>query len=143
MHRQRVAAVLELVLDLDRFAGQLSELAHGDESGPELMGERTGEDESARFDPHDDFDPLLLIPLGQQIHYVTEGRPVLEERRDVLEQDAFGREILDVADLRPETGQLHRGGILRAPAAPHKDPVKRMLTRPGCPHVSTPTLAGR
>src|SRR5437870_5436616 len=37
VHRQRVAAVLELVLDFDRLAGQLSELAHGDEAGPELM----------------------------------------------------------------------------------------------------------
>src|SRR5262247_1841438 len=47
VHRQRVTAVLELVFYLDRLAGQLAELAHRDEAGSQLVGDRTAENEPA------------------------------------------------------------------------------------------------
>src|SRR2546425_9281153 len=103
VHRQSVATVLELVFHLDRFPGQLAKLAHGDESRTELMRQCPGEDESTRLDADDDLDPLLLVALGQKVDDITEGRPVLEEGRDVLEKDALRRKILDVADLGSET----------------------------------------
>src|ERR671931_1415409 len=47
---QRVASVLELVLDLDRLAGELAELANGHEACAQLVRHRAREDEPARLD---------------------------------------------------------------------------------------------
>ena len=46
--REGAAAVLELVLHLDRLRRELAELADGHESRVELVRERTGKDEAAR-----------------------------------------------------------------------------------------------
>src|SRR5881296_294434 len=63
--RERVAAVLELVLDLDRLARKLAGLAHRHEPRLELMRKGSAEDEAARFDADDHVDSLLLIAPGE------------------------------------------------------------------------------
>src|SRR5437660_1308598 len=115
--RQRVPAVLELVLDFDRLPGELAELPHRHEARAELVGHRAAEDEAAGLDADDDLDARVPVPRGQMVDDVVEGRSVLEERRDVLEEDALGREILDVADLRAELGDFHDGSYVRRPSA--------------------------
>src|SRR5262249_61783364 len=62
--RERVAAILELVLDLDRLAGALDGLAPRHESSLQLLRQRAPQDEAARFDADDQVNPLGLIALG-------------------------------------------------------------------------------
>src|SRR5919106_1803874 len=88
VHGQRVAPVLELVLDLDRLGRQLAELAHGDEARLELMRDGAAEDEATRLDAHHQVDPVGLVPVGQRVDSVAPGGAILEQGRDVLEQDA-------------------------------------------------------
>src|SRR5947199_5591848 len=112
---ERVAPVLELVLDLDGLARELTELPHGDETRAQLVGERPAEDEPARLDGDHDVHALLLIAAREHVDHVVERRTVLEKGGDVLEEDPLGWEVPDVTDLRPEVGDVHRAPILRAP----------------------------
>src|SRR5207245_5091355 len=59
----------------------------------------------------------VLMPRGKMVDDVVERRSVLEERRDVLEEDALGREVLDVADLRAKLGHFHDASHVRRPSA--------------------------
>src|SRR5262249_58978939 len=104
---QRVTAVLELVFYLDRLARQLAELAHRHEPRTELMGDRAGKDEAPRLDADHDVDPVFGVIGGQHVDYRADRRSILQQGGDVFEEDAFGREILDVADLRPQLGDVH------------------------------------
>ena len=71
------------------------------------MRDGAAEDEAARFDPDHHVDPLALILTGQRFDGEPPRRAILEQRGDVLEENAFGREILDVADLASELGDVH------------------------------------
>src|SRR5215831_104323 len=108
VHCECVASVLELVLHLDRLARKLARLAHRHETRLQLMCERAAQDEAARFDPDDDVDALGLVAPGERVDDELERGAVLEKGRDVLEEDAFRREVLDVADLPLELGDVHR-----------------------------------
>src|SRR5437773_12327824 len=133
---ERVASVLELVLDLDGLAWELAELPHGDEACAELVGERPAEDEPTRLDGDHDVHALLLITARQQVDHVAERRTILQEGGDVLEENPLGREVLDVADLRPEVGDVHRAPILlRAECRGAQDAA------PLCPRDTRRTLA--
>src|SRR5437867_5044781 len=105
--RERVAAVFELVLDLDGLTRELAELANGNEARVQLMGERAADDEAPRFDGHHHVDPLLSVPAHKRVDDVPERRAVLQERGDVLEEDSLGREVLDVADLDRKSTRLN------------------------------------
>src|SRR5881296_2412812 len=118
---ERVAPVLELVLDLDGLARELTELPHGDETRAQLVGERPAEDEPARLDGDHDVHALLLIAAREHVDHVVERRTVLEKGGDVLEEDPLGWEVPDVTDLRPEVGDVHRAPILRAPCRSAQD----------------------
>src|SRR5437879_11418526 len=100
--RERVAAILELVLDLDGLARELAGLANRDEARVQLMGERASHDEAPRFDANHHVDSLLLVPPNEGVDDVAERRAVLQERCDILEENSLGREVLDVAYLRLE-----------------------------------------
>src|SRR5262250_1177816 len=107
VHCERVASVLELVLHLDRLARKLARLAHRHETRLQLMRERAAQDEAARFDPDDHVDALGLVAPGERVDDELERGAVLEKGRDVLEENAFRREVLDVADLPLELGDVH------------------------------------
>src|SRR5262245_6897915 len=107
--REDVAPVLELVLLLDGRARQLAPLAHGDKARLELVGQRPAEDEAARLHPHDDLDRDRMILLGEVVDHRRPGGAILQERGDVLEEDALGGKVFDIADLRAEVGHVHRG----------------------------------
>src|SRR2546430_3717937 len=144
---ERVAPVLELVLDLDGLARELAELPYGDETRAQLVGERPAEDEPARLDGDDDVHALLLIAAREHVDHVAERGTVLEKGGDVLEEDPLGREVLDVTDLRPEVGDVHRAPIVRAPCRSAQGATQRRrracVTPDGRPSVRSPTSARR
>jgi hypothetical protein len=107
VHGQGVAPVLELVLDRDRLRRQLPELPDRDEPRAELVRQGAAEDEPPGLDPDDDLDTGLDVAGGELVQDALEGLRVPQEGRDVLEEDALRREILDVPDLRPQLGQVH------------------------------------
>src|SRR2546427_1464895 len=144
---ERVAPVLELVLDLDGLARELAELPHGDETRAQLVGERPTEDEPARLDGDHDVHALLLIAAREHVDHVVERRTVLEKGGDVLEEDPLGWEVPDVTDLRPEVGDVHRAPILRAPCRSAQDAARQRrrarVTPNGRPSVRSPTSVRR
>src|SRR3989441_329399 len=145
---ERVAPVLELVLDLDGLARELAELPHGDETRAQLAGERPTEDQPARPDGDHDVHALLLIAAREHVDHVVERRTVLEKGGDVLEEDPLGWEVPDVTDLRPEVGDVHRAPILRAPCRSAQDGAARRrqrarVTPNGRPSVRSPTSVRR
>src|SRR5438876_7737584 len=142
---ERVAAVLELVLDLDRLARELAELAHGDEARAQLMREGATKDESPGLDADHHFDALALVMGRQQVDDAPKGGTVLEQGRDVLEEDAFGRKVLDVPDLRAELSDVvHRAGILPVQPAAHKAEGQAFkMTQPKAYSVRLSTVVHR
>src|SRR5262245_45509082 len=92
---ERVRAVLEGILDGQRLGRQLAELADRDEAGTELVGHRSREDEAARLHPDDDVDLVVLERLEHEPDRLVEGRRVLQQGRDVVEQDPRLREVRD------------------------------------------------
>ena len=108
VHLERGRAVLEVVLDADHVGRQLAKLAHGHEANTELVRDRRAEDEAARLHADDDVDVALPHPLHEPVDGRLERLAVLEERRDVLEQDARLGEVGDVADARREVLRRHR-----------------------------------
>src|SRR5262245_20463698 len=107
VHGQRVAPVLELARDGARPGRSLAQLADLHDARPQLMRDGAAEDEAARLHADHHVAPLVLIVAGQRVDGEPPRRAVLEQRGDVLEEDAFGREILDVTDLGPEIGDVH------------------------------------
>ena len=108
-----VGAVLERVLDGQRLGRQLAQLADRHEARVQLVRHRRREDEPARLHAHDDVDLLVAVRLEHQVDRLLVGRGVLEQRRDVVEQDAGLREVGDLADLRAKRLGGHRGRDLR------------------------------
>src|SRR6266849_3633849 len=76
----------------------ISSVADRDEARAERVRDGGAEDEAARFHADDHVD-LARPDLRQQaVDGALEERPLLEERGDVLEEDAGFREVRDVAD---------------------------------------------
>src|SRR5215813_6450265 len=131
---QDIPSVLELVLLLDHRAWQLALLSDGHETGAQLLGQRAAEDESAGLDTDHDIHLGRAISGGEMVDHRTPRLAILEERGDVLEEDAFGWEILDIADLCGERGYVHdrRGSYLPASRdATRNAGAERILSRAG------------
>ena len=93
-----VGAVLEVVADARGFGGQLLGLAHGDEAGVQAVGERGAEDEAAGLDAEDEVDVLADVVRGQRVDELREAGLVLQQRGDVVEEDAGLGEVGHGAD---------------------------------------------
>src|SRR5207247_105242 len=106
MDLEGVRAVLEGVLDRNGLRRQLAELADRHQAGLELDGHRRAEDEPTGFHPNDDVDLLRAVWLEHQIDTLPERGGVLQEGRDVVEEDAGLRKVRDLAD--PGTELLGR-----------------------------------
>src|SRR5215217_3176078 len=115
------AAVLERVLLGLDLVGQLAGLADGEEAGPEVVGDRGGQDEPAGLDA----DHLVDVAAAEVDHRLVddrgEGDLVGQQRGDVLEDDPRLGEVGDVADQGPQALVVDgHGGVLLwglAPAA--------------------------
>ncbi len=109
MDLEGVRSVLERVLDGDRLGRELAQLAHGHEAGVELVGHRRAEDEAARLHADHDVDRFTGVRRKHQVDRLAIRRGVLEQRGDVVKEDAGLREVGDLADLRAQL--LGRHGI--------------------------------
>src|SRR5690606_11773164 len=98
VHLEVIEAVLELVADADGLARQLAALAHEMHRQPEPVRERRAEDEAARLDREDVLRAKRLRALRESRERVAEAGGMLQERSDVLEDDAGLREVGHVAD---------------------------------------------
>src|SRR5579875_3701375 len=95
---QRVRAVFEVVLNFGRGGGELLRLAHGDEAGVQAVSQRRAEDEAAGLDAENEIDVFADVVLGEGVDELREAVLVLEQRGDVVEQDAGFGEVRDGAD---------------------------------------------
>src|SRR5215217_3469207 len=115
-------AVLELVLLGLDLVGQLAGLADGHEAGPEVVGDRRGQDEPAGLDPDHLVDVAPAEMDDRLVDHRREGDLVGQQRGDVLEDDPRLGEVRDVADAVPDAlhvdghGQGPPVGILAPPA---------------------------
>ena len=91
-------AVLQVVADAGGWRGELLGLAHGDEAGVEAVGQRGAEDEAARLDAEDQVDLLADVVLRQRVDELREAGLVLQQRGDVVEEDAGLGEVGHGAD---------------------------------------------
>ena len=110
----------------------------------------------ARLHAHDDVHLLVPVGLEHEVDRLLVGGRVLEQRRDVVEQDAGLREVGDLADLRakrlgghwgsepPGTGAV--GGAdgvrtRRIASLPQPIPVFEAAKVPTRPDARTPSTA--
>ena len=112
-----VGAVLEGVLDGQRLGRELAELADRDEARAELDRHRRAEDEAARLHADDDVDLLAPVGLEHEVDRLAVRGRILQQRRDVVEQDPRLREVRDLADLLAKRLGGHRFGVLLVSAA--------------------------
>src|SRR5215217_7541063 len=107
------AAVLERVLLGLDLVGQLAGLADGHEAGPEVVGDRRGQDEPAGLDPDHLVDVAPAEMDDRVVDHRGEGDLVGQQRGDVLKDDPRLGEIGDVADAVPDA--LHVDGHGQGP----------------------------
>ena len=99
---QLIGAVLERIgLGVD-LARKLARLARGDEADAELVGDGRTDEEAAGLGADDLGDALVGEMRGDVVDERRERLRVLEQRRDVLEDDARLGLIGDVDDLALE-----------------------------------------
>jgi len=98
MDFEGVGAVLEVVADFGRGGGEFFGLADRDEAGVEAVGERGAEDEAAGFDAEDHVDVFADVVRGEGVDELGEAGFILEQRGDVVEEDAGLGEVGDRAD---------------------------------------------
>ena len=99
---ERIRAVLEIVGLAHRPGRQLARLANRREPGVNPIGDRRPEDEPAALDADDEIDPLADERRGEAVDRRAEADRVLQQRRDVVEEDAGLGKIGDAADLALE-----------------------------------------
>ena len=99
-----VGAVFEGVLDGDRLGRELAQLANRDEPCPDLVGHRRAEDEPARLHADDEVDLLALVGLEHEIDRLPIRSAILQQGRDVVEEDAGLGKVGHLADLGTEVG---------------------------------------
>src|SRR5439155_25876996 len=105
-------AVLEGVFRTLGFVGQPAFFSQRHKTDPELVGHSLPEKESARIDSYNLVDSFALKPFQKKIDRRPKKCAVLQNRRDVFEDDAFLRKIRHVADAGAQP--LDDVGIHRA-----------------------------
>src|SRR5208282_4073842 len=95
---QRVAAIFELIADLQGFGGQLSRFADRNESRVQPVGESWTEDKSPSLHAEHQVNLLADVVCRERVNQPREADLVLEERGDVVEEDAFFREVGHLTD---------------------------------------------
>lgn len=106
LHLEVIGSVLLLVTLGDALAGEFALLPDGDEAGAESQSESGAEEETAALQTDDDVDVALLADGGvesggdlqlESADQVGESCVVGEDGHDVLEQDAGGGEVGELA----------------------------------------------
>src|SRR6185437_13001478 len=88
MDFERVRTVFEVIAHARGLRGQLLRLAHWNEAGVQAISQRRPEDKAARLNAEDQVDVLLNVVRGQRVDQLRKTGLVLQQRGDVVEQDA-------------------------------------------------------
>ena len=87
MNLQRVGAVLQVIGHAGHGSGQFARLAHRHKTGVQPVGQGRPKDESPRLNGQHEVDLELDVMRRQRIDQLGKAGPVLEQRRDVVEQN--------------------------------------------------------
>ena len=98
--RQRARAVLQIIFDLENVRWQLAGLSDRHESCPEIIRQRTAQDEATGFNSDYFRNPFVAISGGKLVHNVSEGTRILEQRRDIVKENPRFGKIRHFADQR-------------------------------------------
>src|SRR5439155_24491558 len=98
VHLKRVHPIFELIADALGFRGKLLGLSNRNETGAEVIRERRGENEFARFNAKDGIGLNWTNLLGQSVDDFTKTRLVLEYGCDVIKEDVLLMNIWILAD---------------------------------------------
>ena len=82
---------------LDDLGGQFTRLAQGDKTCTQLGSKNSAADKAARLDAHDLGHAFVAVQVGHFFGHDLQGFGVLEGGRQVLELDAWNREVGHVA----------------------------------------------
>lgn len=123
---KRVGAVLEVVGDLCRGGRQLLRLADGNKACIEAVGHSWPEDEAAGLNAENEIDVFVDVVGGQSVDHLRKASLVLQERGDVVEEDAGFGEVGHGAYERLERltvdgighGIILPGGVLAVRQSP-------------------------
>src|SRR5262249_17422654 len=77
---------------------KLLRFPHGYESGAQRIGDSGSEDESARFDSYDTIHAMSREVVAERVDDRAETAGMLEQRRNVVEEDSRLRIVGDLAD---------------------------------------------
>ena len=94
-----VDTVFEGVVFAMRLGWQLPRLANRDEPGIQTIGDGRAENEAAALDADDLVDALRDVRRCQAIDHFTKSLRIVQERRDVVEQNPWLGKIRNMPDL--------------------------------------------
>src|SRR5438128_3439513 len=127
VHRQRVGAILQIILDLEDVGRQLAGSPDRHEAGVELKRQRSAQDKPARLDADDLGHVAVPVERGEVSDDAAERPAVLEQRRDVIEQDpGFG----EIRNLTNELFVIHKRVSIGAPRKACQSNFYKLLTAP-------------
>ena len=87
MNRKRVGPIFQIVFDFKAVCRQLPRPANRYETRTELVGEGAADDEATGFDAHHLRDLFITIPCCEIIDHTSKSRLVLEQGRNVVEEN--------------------------------------------------------
>src|SRR5690348_15298316 len=90
---KHVIAVFQIVGGARHLGGQLTGLAYRNEAGVQAVSDHGSEDESSRLDTDNPVDPASDIMISEGVDSASQPNRVLQQSRDVIEQNAGLREI--------------------------------------------------
>jgi hypothetical protein len=95
---ERVLAVFQVVAVAFDLRWQFLRFANGNEARAQVIGQRRGEDETARFDADYAIDFFAAEMFDCPVDHRAQSFGVFEQSGDVVEENAWFREIGDFAD---------------------------------------------
>ena len=90
--------VLKVVGHLDRFGRQFSRLADWHKACPQLASQCGSKDEAPRLDSYNQINLLRSIVRAEFIQHILQSLCILQQRSDVVKEDAFLWKIRNAAD---------------------------------------------
>ena len=111
---ERVRPILQIVGDAGRRSRQLARLAHRNEAGVQTVGQRGTEDESTRLDSQHQIHILPDIVRSQRVNQLGKSLSVLEQGRDVVEQNPRLGKIRNGADQLLQRVAIDGGVLCRS-----------------------------
>ncbi len=93
VYRKAVLSVLEAILYFITISRKFSRPANRDESGPETRGENPAENKPSGLNPYNLGDPSILIPSRQLVGKAPNSGRILQERGDVIKENAGLRKV--------------------------------------------------